>query len=442
MSLTDEPDDDLTDQPTSEAPVDEAEEPVPTKSTLWWPVVQALREMGRPATGAEVVDHVADSLNLTQRQRTQMIPAGQQTRLQNRVNWATHELKEIGAVHSPKRGYRALTELGQEIDEERIAALRAEFLSSKSPTEAELAGQQQAETPAAWRIRAGGRGEFAESFIESEIVAVDFGQLPDLSEVSGRDEIAELVSRNSPKLEEEQVRNRARQLWTFRSSVHRGDLVVMPCKDNAQFALGTVRSEYWYRHDSDNMRHAVEVDWRPTPVPRTAVRQDLLRSLETPPTVLAIGQDSAWRLHQLLETGKDPGPRADDDSASVDLSALVERFRAESGYPTEAHEEQERLRAEWAEKLARENVASLTREDLLAYTSNAVDYGQYVDRGEDRHQQWIVDLDDAQYDRLLDRIRDLCWGDDDLSIRIDRLVDRVGGSNRDTGTKGFTGIQV
>ena len=137
MPLTDEPDGDLTDQPTSEAPVDEHEEPVPTKSTLRWPVVQALREMGGSATDAEVADHVADSLDLTQHQRMQTIPSGQETRLQNRVSWAMHELKEISAVHYPKPGHRALTALGHEIDEDQIRALREEFEVEKRRSQAD-----------------------------------------------------------------------------------------------------------------------------------------------------------------------------------------------------------------------------------------------------------------------------------------------------------------
>ena len=124
--------------------------------------------------------------------------------------------------------------------------------------------------------------------------------------------------------------------------------------------------------------------------------------------------------------------------AAGDLSALVARFRAESGYPTEAHQEQERLRAEWADKLAPENTASLTREDLAAYVSPSVDYGEgeYVRPGA-TVPRWILDLDDTQYDRLLDSISELCWGMDELPTRIDRLVDERGASRKDTGTKGF-----
>ena len=82
----------------------------------------------------------------------------------------------------------------------------------------------------------------------------------------------------------------------------------------------------------------------------------------------------------------------------------------------------------------------MSREDLTAYTNHAVDYGQFVQPVEGV-MQWILDLDDAQYGRLLDSIRDLCWGEDDLPARIDRLVDWAG-SRKDTGTKGFAGGNV
>ena len=151
-----------------------------------------------------------------------------------------------------------------------------------------------------------------------------------------------------------------------------------------------------------------------------------------------------WRISEAELVGMRLDEPGQDESSSLDesLASMVERFRQETEYPNEAEKEQEHLRAEWAEKLSPEKVARLSREDLLAYTSAAVDYGMYVARREGLRQQWIIDLDDVQYGKLLESIRDLCWGEDELSTRIDRLVDSVGGFNRDTGTKGFTGIQA
>ena len=107
--------------------------------------------------------------------------------------------------------------------------------------------------------------------------------------------------------------------------------------------------------------------------------------------------------------GTDSGHKG--ETASVGISNMVQRFREESAYPTDAHLAQKRLRAEWAKKLAPEKVGSLTREDLAAYVSRSVDYGEgeYVKPGA-RMDKWILDLDDTQYDRLLDSISELLLG--------------------------------
>ena len=108
-----------------------------------------------------------------------------------------------------------------------------------------------------------------------------------------------------------------------------------------------------------------------------------------------------------------------------DLSTLVEQFRIESGYPTEAHEEQQRLRAEWAEKLAPENIASFSRSDLTAvtnYTNKRVWLSRYV-FPVSGIMQWISILDEAEYKKLLQDIEYLCWGDDEIWARFDKLTE-------------------
>ena len=137
---------------------------------------------------------------------------------------------------------------------------------------------------------------------------------------------------------------------------------------------------------------------------------------------------------------QDPLPMEDSSQSASQtavgsLDILVKRFLQDSGFPTEIHKEQRRLREQWTQKLAPENVASLSRKDLAAYTSYAVDSGEYVNPATDI-PRWIRDLDDTHYGKLLDNIGDLCWGKQDLPTRIDRLV-HWRGSRKDTGTKGF-----
>ena len=187
----------------------------------------------------------------------------------------------------------------------------------------------------------------------------------------------------------------------------------------------------------------MSVKWERRELPWTAIQEDLRSSLGAQQTIFEIKRhDGAWRFQQLLETGQDPGPRDRHDNEATDLSALVEQFRDESGYPTEAHKEQERLRQEWSKKLSAENVESLSREDLNAFTRPAVDSSkdEYVKTSRNQ-SKWIRELSDTEYLRLLKNIKDICWGKDELSVRIDRYVG-YHGYNRETGTKGFAGSNV
>ena len=116
---------------------------------------------------------------------------------------------------------------------------------------------------------------------------------------------------------------------------------------------------------------------------------------------------------------------------------MVEQFRAETDYPAEAHEEQKRLRAEWAEKLTPENIESLSREDLTAFTNSAVRNGEYV-RRVGGVMGWIRNLGEPEFDKLLDNIKYLCWGQDDLSVRFDQLYL----DDRPRKVKGYAGVNI
>ena len=191
-----------------------------------------------------------------------------------------------------------------------------------------MSGPDQTAKPAAWLIRAGGAGEYEDIVIERNLASIDWSELPNLSEASNRKDIEEILRRYAPWITKKmQMTNYVSQLWAFRARVRRGDLVVMPRKRTSQIALGEVTREYWYRDDIEpGVNHVVSVDWKRTDVPRTAVRQDLLYSLGSALTICEIKRhDGAWRLFQLLSTGRDPGARinptdrtADSDSNETD----------------------------------------------------------------------------------------------------------------------------
>ncbi len=188
---------------------------------------------------------------------------------------------------------------------------RSDDNQSQSSSDAEQFESQDQANAAAWLIRAGGQGESAESFITEGIAAIHFGNLPDLSQASSRDEIADLIRKDDPDASNGTVGNRAGQLWAFQSKVRQGDLVVMPQASGSHFAIGEVTKPYYYRHDA-HRRHTISVNWQRTGITRTSVSEDLLESLRYRQTITQIkAEGHAQRFYQLMITGKDPGPSLD-----------------------------------------------------------------------------------------------------------------------------------
>lgn len=166
--------------------------------------------------------------------------------------------------------------------------------------------------PTAWLIRAGKFGEREDFNLEHSLASCGWGDLPDLRNFESRADLERILGGQLPSARERSVATWAIQLWRLRERVRVGDLVVMPLKSTSQIAFGVVTRQYWFNADDEpGWRHVVSVDWQRTDVPRTAVKQDLLYSLGSALTICTITRnDGQWRLHQLLETGVDPGARS------------------------------------------------------------------------------------------------------------------------------------
>ena len=287
------------------------------------------------------------------------------------------------------------------------------------------ASSHLADAPAAWVIRAGRDGERYDDNIEHGLAGVHLGLFLDLRTVSSRGELKDALRSHRREAGDGTISNQAGQLWRMRTEVGVGDLVIMPHKTEPHVALGTVAREYAYGGDDPDSvwPHVVSVDWERPELPWTAIGEDLRSSLGAQQSIFRIKRrDGAWRFRQLLETGQDPGPRIGTGVTSLD--SLVEDFLAESGYPTDEHREQERLRAEWAKKLAPENLDSLNRSDFSAIVNSSqgsARMAQYVTTS-GRTKKWISALSEAKFAQLLQWIRYLCWGEDPLWRRLDRVA--------------------
>ena len=298
--------------------------------------------------------------------------------------------------------------------------------------EHEERGQAQQDTPTVWLIRAGRDGDRFDYNVERGLACLGWDDVPDLRSFSSREELRDALRLHFPDSKKGTISSYTSQLWRMRTDVRLGDLVVMPRKGTPEIALGSVSREYWYDNAADMGwgRHVVSVDWKRTDVPRSALRQDLVGSLSAQMTICSITRnDASWRIQQLLAAGHDPGPRVGKESESLDLSTLVEQFLAETGYPADAHREQERLREEWAPKLSRKNISELSRPEFYRIASHATrgNY-KYIYTGDSSPSRWITKMSEQRYTNMLRLLEYLCWGDHDFAHRIEEISNELYGT--------------
>ena len=90
----------------------------------------------------DAVNELAKIFQLTEEDKTTLLPSGQQPMFYNRVGWARTYLKKAGLLEDPKRGYFVITSRGKDVlksNPEKIDMkyLRQfpEYLEFRQPTE-------------------------------------------------------------------------------------------------------------------------------------------------------------------------------------------------------------------------------------------------------------------------------------------------------------------
>jgi restriction system protein len=88
-------------------------DPIPSYQQLMNRVLKSASQ--GPRKIAEVVEEISDDLDLSDADRSRLLPSGKQTVIANRVHWARSYLKQAGLLQNPKRGWFELTEMGREV---------------------------------------------------------------------------------------------------------------------------------------------------------------------------------------------------------------------------------------------------------------------------------------------------------------------------------------
>lgn len=76
----------------------------------------------------EAIDRLADEFNLSEEERKELLPSGQQAIFDNRVGWARTYLKKAGLLETTKRAHFKITDRGLQVLAERPNEINAEYL--------------------------------------------------------------------------------------------------------------------------------------------------------------------------------------------------------------------------------------------------------------------------------------------------------------------------
>src|SRR5688572_339281 len=102
--------------------------PVPDFQSMMLPFLQFASD-GKEHELREAIEFIATHFKLTAVDREELLPTGNQTRLDNRVGWARTHLKKAGLIDSVRRGVFRIAQRGQDVLAQKPAAVSLKFLN-------------------------------------------------------------------------------------------------------------------------------------------------------------------------------------------------------------------------------------------------------------------------------------------------------------------------
>ena len=112
---------------------------VPDFQSVMLPFLETLRD-GQERTMRDVTETLAVRFNLTDEERKELLPSGQQSLFSNRVAWAKSHLKNAGLILNPTRGKVSISEAGKKVLDQNPPTVNCRFLK-QFPTYLKFIGQ-------------------------------------------------------------------------------------------------------------------------------------------------------------------------------------------------------------------------------------------------------------------------------------------------------------
>lgn len=119
------------------------EKQLPRHDGLFWPVVQALQNLGGSADNNQIVETVSDILQLADDLTATPHNKGPQTEIAYRIAWVKTWLKWGHIVENPQRAVWVLTELGRKATSEDVEAVRTKLRSNPASRRKESVSLQE-----------------------------------------------------------------------------------------------------------------------------------------------------------------------------------------------------------------------------------------------------------------------------------------------------------
>ncbi|HUW25251.1 MAG TPA: restriction endonuclease [Gallionella sp.] len=100
---------------------------IPDFQSLMLPLLKVMAD-GREYSVQETVDLLALQCQLTEEEKSQLLPSGRSPVFYNRIAWAKAHLKRAGLIERPRRGYYKISEEGNRILKSSPATINLRFL--------------------------------------------------------------------------------------------------------------------------------------------------------------------------------------------------------------------------------------------------------------------------------------------------------------------------
>ena len=173
---------------------------------------------------------------------------------------------------------------------------------------------------AIWVARAGKRGERENQALAENRSFIGWGEIGDLSSITTREEILELLERHHPDDSHKKALTNASQIYNFKQTMKVGDLFALPLKQRRVIAIGKVAGEYQYLSDNpEDSRHSRKIEWKDE-IPRGKLDPDLQYSFGSALTVFSVKRNNAEQRILDIISGQKAEPSQISEVAEEDNS--------------------------------------------------------------------------------------------------------------------------